>query len=121
MMNKLVIAERIKSRREQCNLTLKEVAAKVGIASSTVLRYEKAQIERIKLPVVHQIAKALDADPAWLSGMTDTFSCYSVDPQNPDQFESNDYEEWLSSLSQDELLQVIAKATQALQERSNNG
>lgn len=74
MLNLLTNKEiglRIKSAREGKGMTLQEVADKVGIAKSTVQRYEAGLIEKIKLPVVSSIAKALDVDPAWVIGKTD--------------------------------------------------
>lgn len=64
-MNK-EIGNRIKSKRIEKGLTLKELGDKVGVASSTILRYENGKINTIKLPVIESIAKALEVDPAWL-------------------------------------------------------
>lgn len=64
-MNK-EIGKRIEMRRKEKGLTLKELAEIVGVASSTILRYENGEIKKIKLPVIESIAKALGVDPAWL-------------------------------------------------------
>lgn len=64
-MNK-EIGKRIEMRRKEKDLTLKELAQIVGVASSTILRYENGEIKKIKLPVIESIAKALNVDPAWL-------------------------------------------------------
>lgn len=68
MCNPIEIGSRIKTRREELNLTLKDVADRIGVASSTILRYENGTIQRIKLPVIEAIAKALDVSPTWLYG-----------------------------------------------------
>ena len=60
------IGLRIQSKRKELGLTLKEIADKVGVASSTIQRYEKGTITQIKLPVLESIAKVLDINPTWL-------------------------------------------------------
>lgn len=62
---------RLASRRNELQLTLKDVAEKVGIASSTVLRYEQGNVSKIKLPVIEAISKALGVNPAWVCGKSD--------------------------------------------------
>lgn len=63
--------KRIQAKREELGLNLGDIAQKVGVAVSTIQRYEKGKIEKIKLPVIEAIAKALAVDPAWLLGQTD--------------------------------------------------
>lgn len=70
MLNE-VIGNRIEMRRKQLNLTLDDIAQEIGVAKSTVQRYEKGSIEKIKLPVIEAIARVLGVDPAWLCGKTD--------------------------------------------------
>lgn len=60
------IGRRIKAKRTEQGLTLKELGDKIGVASSTILRYENGKINNIKLPVIESIANALNVDPAWL-------------------------------------------------------
>ena len=55
--------KRIQARREELGLNLGDIAQKVGVAVSTIQRYEKGKIEKIKLPVIEAIAKALAVDP----------------------------------------------------------
>lgn len=70
MQNQL-IGKRIESRRKELALTLDDIAKEIGVAKSTVQRYEKGTIEKIKLPVIEAIARILAVDPAWLCGKTD--------------------------------------------------
>lgn len=70
MQNQL-IGQRIESRRKELGLTLDDIATEIGVAKSTVQRYEKGTIEKIKLPVIEAIARVLSIDPAWLCGKTD--------------------------------------------------
>ena len=65
-MDNKKIGNRIKSRRKELNLTLKQIADIVGVASSTIQRYENGTINQLKLPVLESIAKALDINPTWL-------------------------------------------------------
>ena len=63
------IGNRIKSRRDELDMTLDEVAAKVGVSKSTIQRYENGLIGRVKLPVIKSIANALRVSPYWLVGV----------------------------------------------------
>lgn len=74
------IGKRIEARRNQLGLTLDDIAASVGVAKSTIQRYEKGTIDRIKLPVIEAIARVLDVDPAWLCGMTENDPPSMSDP-----------------------------------------
>lgn len=70
-MDNKVIGRRIESRRKSLGLTLDDVAQEVGVAKSTVQRYEKGTIDKIKLPVIDAIARAISVNPAWLCGKSD--------------------------------------------------
>lgn len=65
------IGGRIKSRRDELDMTLDEVASKVGVSKSTIQRYENGLIGRIKLPVIESIADALWISPDWLIGVSE--------------------------------------------------
>lgn len=67
----IVIGNRIKQRRLSLGLTLGEVASKIGVAISTIQRYEAGTISKIKLPVIQAIAGALSVNPAWLIGKSE--------------------------------------------------
>lgn len=60
------IGLRIKQARQEARMTLDEVAQIVGIHKSTVARYEKGEINSIKMPVVESIANALRVNPEWV-------------------------------------------------------
>lgn len=66
------IGLRIKLVREEKGLTFQEIADKVGVAKSTIQRYEAGTIEKIKLPVVESIANVLEINPAWLIGKAES-------------------------------------------------
>lgn len=70
-MTNIEIGNRIKHARTIRNITLEDIAKKVGVAKSTIQRYENGKIENIKLPVIESIANALTVNPAWLIGKSD--------------------------------------------------
>lgn len=69
-MNNVDLGHRIKQRRTDLGLTQGDIAAEVGVAISTIQRYETGSIERVKLPVIEAIARALHVNPDWLVGKT---------------------------------------------------
>ena len=79
MEQNIQIGKRIQQRREELGLNLGDIAKEVGVAVSTIQRYEKGKIEKIKLPVIEAIAKALQVDPAWLLCQTDRMTVSSVE------------------------------------------
>lgn len=79
-MENYEIGKRIEARRNQLDFTLDDIAKAVGVAKSTIQRYEKGTIHRVKLPVIEAIARILCVDPAWLCGLTDGNSPVDFDP-----------------------------------------
>lgn len=69
-MSNIDLGHRIKRRRTELGLTQGDIAAEVGVAISTIQRYETGAIDRIKLPVIEAIARALHVNPDWLVGKT---------------------------------------------------
>lgn len=47
-MTNLELGQRLESRRTALGLTLDDVALRVGVAKSTIQRYEKGKIEKLK-------------------------------------------------------------------------
>ena len=80
-MDNRQIGQRIKDRRLELAMTLQEVASDVGVTKSTILRYERGQIETIKLPVIEAIARALRVTPEYLLGKTAEVGKPSLDEQ----------------------------------------
>ena len=62
----------IKNRRLELNLTLNDVATALGVADSTVLRYETKDIQNMGIDKVESLAKVLKCDPAYLMGWDKT-------------------------------------------------
>ena len=76
-MDNIEIGKRIKYARDIRNATLDSVAQKVGVAKSTIQRYENGKIEKVKIPVIESIATALNVNPMWLVGKSDDISIYA--------------------------------------------
>lgn len=75
MSDNAAIGRRIEARRNELGLTLDDVATSIGVARSTIQRYEKGKINKLKLPVIEAIASVLYVNPAWL--------CYKSDNMEP--------------------------------------
>ena len=115
----MTVGERIKARRKELGINAETLAEAIGASRATMYRYENGDIEKVPVQVLGPIATALNTTPAFLMGIDDdTIIENEKEPAPLSENEPVDYDKWLSSLSQDELLKVIAKATQALQERS---
>ena len=65
------IGERIKARRNEIGLTLKEVAEKLGVKDATVQRYESGSIKNMKYETIASLAEILNVSPSWLLGWDD--------------------------------------------------
>ena len=65
------IGFRIETRRKELGLTLGFIARELNLAESTIQRYEKGAIGRIKMPVIEGIAHVLQCNPAWLVGKSE--------------------------------------------------
>lgn len=76
------IGERIERRRKDLGYTLDYVAGELGVAKSTIQRYEKGTIEKLKLPVVESIARVLRVNPSWLVGKSDHMMPDDALPEN---------------------------------------
>lgn len=70
-MGHQIIGYRIEQRRKQLGMTLDDIAQELGVAKSTIQRYEKGTIDRVKLPIIEAIARVLSVNPAWICGKTD--------------------------------------------------
>lgn len=65
------IGRRIKIARDRKGMSLENIASEIGVARSTVQRYEAGKIEKPKIPVVHAIANVLEVNPSWLIGVAE--------------------------------------------------
>lgn len=58
----------IKNRRLELGLTLKDVAKALGVAESTVSRYESSDIQNMGIDKIEALAKVLQCRPTYLMG-----------------------------------------------------
>lgn len=65
------INDRIKNRRLELGLTLKDLADKLGVAESTVSRYESSNIKNMGIDKLQDLARALSTTPSYLMGWRD--------------------------------------------------
>lgn len=70
-MTNLEIGSRIEARRKELGYTLEDISYGIGVSRSTIQRYEKGLIDKIKLPVLESIARFLRVNPAWLIGKSE--------------------------------------------------
>lgn len=77
MDKKMEIGRRIKQRREELGMTQKELGEALWLNKSTIQRYENGIINKIKIPVLHAMAKQLNVDPQWLALKTDNMGAFS--------------------------------------------
>ena len=68
MLNSAEIGNRIKMAREKADLSLNDVALKLGVNKSTILRYENGEISKVKAPIIDALAKVLQVSPHYLLG-----------------------------------------------------
>ena len=67
-MTNMEIGSRISECRREAGMTMDALAKSVGVAKSTIQRYEAGKIEKVKLPVIESIANALNVNPSWIIG-----------------------------------------------------
>ena len=84
--------EKIRFLRLQANLTLEQVAEKVGVGKSTVRKWETGMIANMKRDKIDVLAKALNTTPAYLMGWEDDENNKSP----PEQKEKTALEDGLS-------------------------
>ena len=64
----MTIGERIKQRRKELGISADDLVEKLGVARSTVFRYENGFIEKVPVDVIKTIANALQTTPEYLMG-----------------------------------------------------
>lgn len=63
--------KRMKTRREELNMSYQTLSEKVGISKSTLQRYETGYIKNMPVDKLEEIADALNISPAYLMGWED--------------------------------------------------
>ncbi len=67
----MAVQDIIKSRRKYLQLTLKDVADKLGVSEGTVSRYESGDIQNMGIDKIAALAKVLRCSPGYLMGWED--------------------------------------------------
>ena len=71
MYDTALIGARLKQRRKELGLTLDDIAISIGVAKSTIQRYEAGFIRTPKIPVIASIARVLHVSEDWLFGKSE--------------------------------------------------
>lgn len=64
----MTVGERIKLRRKQLDLSVDDIAKKLGKDRATIYRYESDEIENLPLGILEPLAQILNVSPAYLMG-----------------------------------------------------
>lgn len=67
----MTTGDRIRVRRKQLNLTQEELGTRIGVAKSTINKYEKNNVTGFKRSMIAELAKALEVTPGYLMGWED--------------------------------------------------
>lgn len=67
----MTIGQKIKDLRKKQNMSVEELASKLGKNRATIYRYERGDIENLPLDALDPLAKALHTTPAYLMGWED--------------------------------------------------
>lgn len=65
------IGVRLKASREQNDLTIKDVATRIGLSTSTISRYENGIVENVSLPTMQMLADLYKVNVLWLLGKSE--------------------------------------------------
>lgn len=65
------VQEIIKYRRMELGLSIREVAQALGVAASTVSRYESSDIQNMGIDKIEALARVLRCSPGYLMGWED--------------------------------------------------
>ncbi len=68
-MNKM--GQRIRSKRLEYNLTMEELAEKIGANKSSISKWEAGEVDNIKRIYIAKMAQIFHCKPSWLMDMDD--------------------------------------------------
>ena len=74
-----LIGSRAKQRRVELGLNQPYVAEKMGVATSTIVRYEAGTIDNTKKLVLEGLSEALHVSVEWLKGETEEYETNITD------------------------------------------
>ena len=70
-LNNLKTGERIRNRREELGIKRSTLAKKLGVAKTTVIRWENGEIQTVKASLISSLAEILLVPVGYLLGMQD--------------------------------------------------
>lgn len=79
------VQEIIKARRIELGLSIREVAQSLGVAASTVSRYESSDIQNMGIDKIEALAKVLHCSPAYLMGWEDEANFSPTSAESPEE------------------------------------
>ena len=82
----------IKNRRLELDLTLEQIAQRVGVSKPTVMRWENGDIENMRADKIAKLAKALNTTPVYLMGWTDEKEIMNLSNNAKDDLTSKEKE-----------------------------
>lgn len=100
--------EIIKKRRDELDLTLLDIAKKIGVSEATVQRYESGRIKNIRQDKIVKLASALQLTPAQLLGWEDT-QTQEVESKSVPMFKSDSNDKKLRTTDSDEVIALLEK------------
>ncbi len=68
----MALKEDLRKRRLELNLTMAEVAKRVGVSEATISRWESGDIENMRRDKIVLLAEALQVTPGYIMGFEDT-------------------------------------------------
>ena len=80
------MGERIELKRKEKNMTMEELADRLGVGRSAVNKWEKGTVKTIKREVIGEMAKIFECNPAWLLCYTDDDRPYKTF-NSPEEYE----------------------------------
>lgn len=66
-----IMGQRIKEKREAMNLSVEELADKIGVSRQTVYKWEKGLVKNIDRDFIGKMAHLFHCEPDWLMHMED--------------------------------------------------
>lgn len=67
----MALKEDLRKRRLELNLTMAEVAKRVGVSEATISRWESGDIENMRRDKIVLLAEALQVTPGYIMGFED--------------------------------------------------
>lgn len=78
-MNNFEIGQRLNIARVNCDMSMHDLATHIGIATSTVQRYEAGKINHLNLLVIDSMAFTMHVSRSWiLYGTEDEKNCRDI-------------------------------------------